>query len=547
MQETGTHDQASTRSLRARRSKKLTNLSIWPILGATGLLMLVVIALTGLSTGQNEATAIRLLTGQGAALIQAVENNIRIGLRLRRPIELQSFLSEMVRGDIRFVALVMPDGTILAHSSPSRVGEILDIDGEEASEALLQNVSKDDEQESVHWFMATMEGARTFVVYRPFMPNFSQKKRQKIQENNDGDKEKMREQLFLRRNKDLFKPEGVSPFMRPPFRSAQAQLPLIFLGLNIEPFERSHKQSIMQLWTLGGGGILVGLALLLSLYYAQRAQESRHKQHVAEGQVRELEAEVARKEKMAAIGNLAAGVAHEIRNPLSSIKGYATYFGQLFPKDSEDRQAAQVMVREVDRLNRVITDLIGLSRPTDIHAVPTDIYSIVEHSLQLLRKDTETNDVQVHVRKTRRVMPLVMVDVDRFGQALLNIFLNAIEAMPQGGHLFVSVYPKDKYSLVLEIKDTGHGINSENLKRIFNPYFTTKGHGTGLGLATVHKIIEAHGASISVYSQVATKGSTSDVTQALSHEKNAEKRVKNTRQEQGTTFTLYIPIATSEK
>ncbi len=493
-------------------------LTMWPVLGATGLLMLVVIALTAVSIGQNESTTIKLLTGEGAALVQAVENTMRIAIRERRPLQLQRSLQEMVGGDVRFIAIVLPDGTILTHNLPGRLGQILEIDGQEANKELLQNISEIDEEEQVRWFMAKTEGTRSFVVYRPFMMPLIRKEREKNM------------------------PRPPRPDFRRPPRDNTAQnarniaQPLIFLGLDIGPLERSQAQSRMQLWALGGGGVLVGMALLLSLYYAQRAQESRQRQHAAEGQVRQLEAEVARKEKMAAIGNLAAGVAHEIRNPLSSIKGYATYFGQRFAEGSEDRQAAHVMVREVDRLNRVITDLIGLSRPTDIQAVPTDMAVVVEHIMRLVQQDANKNGVQLHVRRSRRPLPKVLVDVDRFGQALLNICLNAIEAMPEGGHLYLIMYARAKHGLTLEIKDTGQGIAKEHLAHIFDPYFTTKGHGTGLGLATVHKILEAHGASISVQSVNAANMPTTKPLLSKSKKPSSKKHT-------GTTFKILIPLA----
>ncbi len=544
-------DKAETSQNVASSASKFgrVSLTMWPVLGATGLLMLVVIALTALSIGQNESTTIKLLTGEGAALVQAVENTMRIAIRERRPLQLQRFLQEMVGGDVRFIAIVLPDGTILTHSTPERLGEILEIDNQEASKALLQNISETDEDEQVHWFMANVEGARSFVVYRPFMMPLKRKDRDANASNAQRPKNN---RIFLGNERERNMPRVPPPeFSRKPqgnteealrFRNKTVQSkrvrtqPLIFLGLDIEPLERSQVLSRMQLWALAGGGVLVGMALLLSLYYAQRAQESRQKQHVAEGQVRQLEAEVAHKEKMAAIGNLAAGVAHEIRNPLSSIKGYATYFGQRFAEGSEDRQAAHVMVREVDRLNRVITDLIGLSRPTDIQAVPTDMALVVEHTMRLVQQDAAKNGVQLHVRQSRRPLPKVLVDVDRFGQALLNICLNAIEAMPKGGHLYLIMYARNKYELTLEIKDTGQGIAKEHLAHIFDPYFTTKGHGTGLGLATVHKILEAHGANISVTSVTAAQASQKKHILSKAEKSLSQKQT-------GTIFKILIPLA----
>ena len=233
--------------------------------------------------------------------------------------------------------------------------------------------------------------------------------------------------------------------------------------------------------------------------------------------MRRLESEIRRREKLAAMGDLAAGVAHELRNPLSSIKGYATYFGSLFAADSEERSAAKVMVNEVDRLNRVITDLIGLARPSDVAPRPVDVATLVEHGLRLVRQDARAKGIDVLLdvavpAATGQQQPLLApLDPDRFTQALLNICLNAMEAMEQGGTLSVRLAPEGQHRLRITVTDTGHGMDAERMARIFDPYFTTKSQGTGLGLAIVLKIVEAHGGTVSVQSQPG-KGTAFNIT-----------------------------------
>lgn len=214
-------------------------------------------------------------------------------------------------------------------------------------------------------------------------------------------------------------------------------------------------------------------------------------------EVRRLEAEVRRREKLAAVGHLAAGVAHEIRNPLSSIRGYAAYFGAKFAPGSEDRQAAEVMVREVDRLNRVISELIEFSRPSDLQRRPVRLPDLAAHAARLTRPDALAKGVTVDLSGAVDAPP-VLADPDRLSQALLNLCLNAIQAMDTGGVMTLATGMAPDGRAVLEVADTGPGIAPEHRDRIFDPYFTTKAQGTGLGLPLAHKIVAAHGGEIVV-------------------------------------------------
>jgi two-component system sensor histidine kinase HydH len=217
------------------------------------------------------------------------------------------------------------------------------------------------------------------------------------------------------------------------------------------------------------------------------------------GEVRRLQGEIRRKEKLAAIGGLAAGVAHEIRNPLSSIKGIATYFKNKFDEDSSDNEMAGVMINEVDRLNRVISELLEFARPPEIKLKKTDVNSLIEHSVRLIEKEASSKDIAIKLDLSQQPLP-AEIDSDRFSQCLLNLYLNSLQAMEKGGQLSIKDSLTDDSHIIIEIKDTGSGIKAENLNKIFDPYYTTKTKGTGLGLAIVHKIIEAHNGNIKVRS-----------------------------------------------
>ncbi|MCX5839205.1 MAG: ATP-binding protein [Deltaproteobacteria bacterium] len=225
-------------------------------------------------------------------------------------------------------------------------------------------------------------------------------------------------------------------------------------------------------------------------------------------EIRRLEEEVTRSRRLASLGGLAAGVAHEIRNPLSSIKGFATWFRERYRGNPEDREKAEVMIREVDRLNRVITQLLEFARPLTMNRVPTPLPAVIRHALKMVEGEARKQGVALETNLSAEIgenpIPL---DADRMTQVFLNLYLNAIAAMEAGGVLRVSLNRRDERTVRITVADTGIGIPKEDLPRVFDPYFTTRSSGTGLGLAIVHKIVEAHGGEVRLESEPG-KGTT---------------------------------------
>ncbi len=217
-------------------------------------------------------------------------------------------------------------------------------------------------------------------------------------------------------------------------------------------------------------------------------------------EVKRLQADAQRNDRLSALGHLAAGVAHEVRNPLSTIKGVALYIAKRMLPGGREEEAAQRMIDEVDRLDRVVSELLEFARPGTISTAEADLAEIIGRALRLAEADMRSRHIHVTLDVSPD-LPLVRVNSERLTQALLNLFLNAAQAMGEGGELRVSAgLDAGGQSFSITVADTGPGIARDIQAAIFTPYFTTKPSGTGLGLALVHQIVEGHGGNVSVTS-----------------------------------------------
>jgi two-component system sensor histidine kinase HydH len=212
-----------------------------------------------------------------------------------------------------------------------------------------------------------------------------------------------------------------------------------------------------------------------------------------------LKGEIARTQHLAALGSLAAGVAHEIRNPLSSIKGFATYFKERYREIPADLETAEIMIGEVERLNRVIGQLLEFARPTTLNLEKGSLAALIEEVLKIIAGEMEEKGIAL--KRELISLPAISFDRDKMKQVFLNLFLNALGAMDKGGVLTVKAQRVNEQRVRIEIIDTGTGIAREDLGRIFDPYFTTKPSGTGLGMAIVQKILTAHHGEINLESE----------------------------------------------
>ena len=217
--------------------------------------------------------------------------------------------------------------------------------------------------------------------------------------------------------------------------------------------------------------------------------------------IRELEQEVITSEKFAALGRLSAGVAHEIRNPLNSIKGFIQYFQKKLALEPEDYRYTDLMLTEVDRLNRVISKLLAYSKPREPRLTIRSAEEIVDHCVRVVEREARESGVEIIVEPSDPELPLVMVDSDQMTQVFLNILINAIEATPSGEKVSIALVGTHNGRLQVVTSDKGKGIPRENIDKLFDPFFSTKKKGTGLGLAIVKSIIEGHGGDIDVESE----------------------------------------------
>ncbi len=572
-------------------------ISPWMIIGISIVLMSVVVCQAVVNNNREKKYMGTLLKQKGAALIRSFEAGARTGMMgmMGGGTNLQTLLEQTAsQPDISYIIIVDKTGKILAHSNSKMIGkQFTDPDLKKDFIAL----------DKPHWkIVHGKDHTSYFEVYKIFLPNLKHFMNcsGKMMMNGKGSKKQMQKQCSMRCYPGWMKKLPAVMAMNPENR------PVIFIGMDIKPFEAARLQDIHNSGIMMAVVFCLGMAGVISLFWAQNYFASRKLlldtrafasetikslpmgivvvdkdsnvnyindaacfllaesfcnaekenaedilpdkiwqlrkkvtmgESVAEkeffletiekkilpvlvsvtdiiddqgnalgfvfilkdlSELKELEIKMQRKEKLAALGSLAAGIAHEVRNPLSSIKGYATFFANLFEKESENRKAAYIMAEEVDRVDRVISELLEFAKPAELKLKETDVEQLISNSLRIIKHEAADAGVNI-IKEFDQPLPVLKIDPDRFTQVLLNLYINAIQAMEDGGALTIKAGIK-KDALILKICDTGIGISPENQESIFNPYFTTKKQGTGLGLAIVYKIIESHKGTIHIES-----------------------------------------------
>jgi len=249
-------------------------------------------------------------------------------------------------------------------------------------------------------------------------------------------------------------------------------------------------------------GVLTGALAKNELLHRQRAEktashldESYRKLKEQAQLILTFEEQLVRASQLTALGELAAGLAHEIRNPLGSIRGTAEIVGDPTTPERQRQEFTSILVQEVERLNQVVTNFLKFARPAPVGKQSYDLNGLLDELVEFTAAECQRS--QVSVSLTPAELPQIAIDPDQLKQVFLNLILNAVQAMPDGGTLKIRSELRDG-SLVAEFIDSGTGIPADILPKIFNPFFTTRQTGNGLGLAISQRIVQAHGGQIEV-------------------------------------------------
>ena len=262
---------------------------------------------------------------------------------------------------------------------------------------------------------------------------------------------------------------------------------LLRIALSTASMDRVWRRDRTAAIVLGLAVLTLGIFGLAAIFFTQ---------HRHQAEVRALEAGMERQERLSTLGNMAAAVAHEIRNPLNAVSmGLQRLRVEFQPPEAEEyRRLLDLVQGEVRRLNAIVEDFLSLARPLSLKPERISIPALLDEVLRLAEAEARASTIAIE-REIPRELPPLLADRDRIKQVLLNLVLNALQAMPGGGVLTLGARVSGA-TLTLSVTDTGAGIPAEILPRLFEPYVTTKVKGLGLGLAIARRIVEAHGGRI---------------------------------------------------
>jgi two-component system sensor histidine kinase HydH len=222
------------------------------------------------------------------------------------------------------------------------------------------------------------------------------------------------------------------------------------------------------------------------------------------------------KERLAAMGQAMSALAHDIRTPLIAITGLSRLVQKQVCEDSVSCEKLEIIMKETQRLDNMVNEILDFSRPLELHASEENISELIDQCLEITREVAQKKQVKLRVDSSLN-SPFLLFDAPRMKQAFINLLTNAIEASPENETVIISSYRKGE-ELIIDVSDRGCGISSDKREKVFSPFFTTKNGGTGLGLPITKKIVEAHQGRLEIFD-------------------NTEK---------GVTFRVVIPISTNQ-
>lgn len=230
-----------------------------------------------------------------------------------------------------------------------------------------------------------------------------------------------------------------------------------------------------------------------------------------------------RADRLSALGELSAGLAHEIRNPLGSVEGAVRILARRDLAEETRSEFAEMASHEVGRLNGLLTHFLEFARPQQPKTIASDVESLLESVAKLASETAKMAHVEIHVEHSTG-LPMAAVDPEQIRQVLLNLVINAVQSMPDAGRIMLRAL-RDDGQIRIEVEDGGMGIPDEDLERIFDPFFTTRSKGTGLGLSIAYQIVNKHGGHIGARRNP-ERGMTFFVTLPIAAEKHVEAQVE---------------------
>jgi two-component system sensor histidine kinase HydH len=404
---------------------------------------LVIVTVVNYRTAVQVAEETLRNQGVGLSLELAAEARSR---GERDAAALQGLVEEQRRREVAFLAIIDRDGSVLAHSNPRLVGTRIE-------DAAVQSVAETGQLTGRLVTLGT--GEEVYELTVPF--------------------------------------HVPPPDMGRQFDPRQPRFRILRLALHTAPARQIVHHAVIQVVLVG---VMVAILLGLSVWQIQTLRR-----------YLQLQDEAARQERLAALGGMAAVLAHEIRNPLGAIKGLAQFLGEKTAADPTQAEMTETIAREATRLERLVNDLLAYARPRPPDRQSVEVVPILRQALALAQPAAAEAGVALHLDGGSDLPP-VSADPEQMQQLFGNLVLNALQSTSQGGTVRVTaatafattgrslLSPGKPGWVEVSVEDTGHGIPAEELPRIFEPFFTTRAKGTGLGLAICRQIAEAHGGTI---------------------------------------------------